>query len=80
MYREALVMTLKLLSNSHKYDSSNCTKSNGTNTKVLKNVGENKSDTKPDSIPTGRRKSRAILEHLMTRARFYKMIESKTNK
>lgn len=36
--------------------------------------------TTKDSEKTGRRKSRAILEHLMTRARFYKMLESKMNR
>lgn len=55
--------------------------------KVLSNVKEMLSvdksmekDLKTDSTTTVRRKSRAILEHLMTRARLYKMIESKMNR
>lgn len=55
--------------------------------KESKNVGEKDADIKRSENDTTknpsvklRRKSRAILEHLMTRARFYKMIENKMNK
>lgn len=36
--------------------------------------------TEKDSSSSARRTSRAILEHLMTRARFYKMIENQMNR
>lgn len=47
------------------------------------NIGQTDSENEPiqeGSLKSGRRKSRSILEHLMTRARFYKMIESKMNR
>lgn len=51
-----------------------------TNSTIAKMSNRTHKKAKAKPINERRRKSRAILEHLMTRARFYKMIESKMNR